>query len=129
MLSFGNTPRAKILIVLRASLLLLAGINFACGGGSSSSGSSGATSPTFPFVYVTNEADNTVTEYRVNTAGALQLIGSVQTGRRPGGIITTTTDTEIVTGDPSGMVFVLNRDDNTISQYYIQGGQSASPGL
>jgi|SRR5579872_2233791 len=124
---FGKTTENRFVFALRAGLLLLAGINFACASGNSSSG---PPPPTFPFVYVTNEGDNTVTEYRVKSGGALQLIGSIQTGRRPGGILTTTGIDPTGNGDQFGMVFVVNRDDNTISQYYIQDGVfTSSPGL
>ncbi len=78
----------------------------------------------YGFVYVTNEADNTVNEYSPKADGSLQLIGSVPTGRRPGGILATDT-TGGTTGDyDAGLVYVLNRDDNTISQYLIQNSSS-----
>jgi len=64
------------------------------------------------YVYVTNSADNTVSEYRVTTGGGLTPLStsSIKTGLAPTGIAI----------DPTGKyLYVTNDTDATVSQYSI----------
>jgi 6-phosphogluconolactonase (cycloisomerase 2 family)/urocanate hydratase len=62
------------------------------------------------YVYVTNQNDNTVSEYVIGAGGALNLIGTAATGGEPNAVAT----------DPLGRyVYVANWADGTISEYAV----------
>jgi DNA-binding beta-propeller fold protein YncE len=71
-------------------------------------------------VYVTNSADNTVSQYDIGAGGALmhKTPGAVVTGRSPVGVAVS----------PDGKsVYVTNGSDNTVSQYDVGTGGALSP--
>lgn len=75
------------------------------------SASSSPISPT-NFVYVTNQSDNTISEYSINpSTGALANIGSIATGNTP---------TDMLIDSGKHFVYVLNSGSQTLSQYAIQ---------
>jgi trimeric autotransporter adhesin len=69
------------------------------------------------YVYVTNQNDNTVSEYVISAGGALTLIATVAAGSEP----------NAVAADPMGRyVYVANWADGTISEYAIGTGGTLS---
>lgn len=71
------------------------------------------------FAYVTNALDNTVSVYEINVAtGSWIFSGGVATGKKPGSVAV----------DPSGrFVYVVNTNDNSISQYTKDADGSLKP--
>ena len=114
MLSFDLPPGKRLLFALRAALILLAGVNFACDGHSNVSPND-VTPPstTRSYAYITNGVDNTVTSYKVDpSTGALSGIGYSAVGRLPSAVVTLHTAN-------GNFLYVANKDDNTVSQFSI----------
>jgi trimeric autotransporter adhesin len=69
------------------------------------------------YVYVTNQNDNTVSEYVIGAGGALTLIATVAAGSEPNAVAV----------DPLGRyVYVANWADGTISEYAVGSGGTLS---
>jgi 6-phosphogluconolactonase (cycloisomerase 2 family) len=69
------------------------------------------------YAYVTNQNDNTVSEYVIGAGGALSLIGTVATGNEPNAVAV----------DPAHRyVYVANWTDDSISEYAVGAGGTLS---
>ena len=114
MLSFDLPPGKRLLFALRAALILLAGVNFACDGHSNVSPNEPAPpSTTRSYAYITNGSDNTVTSYKLDPAtGAITGTGYTSVGKFPVAVVTLHTAN-------GNFLYVANKDDNTVSQFSI----------
>jgi trimeric autotransporter adhesin len=69
------------------------------------------------YAYVTNQNDNTVSEFTIGAEGALSLIGTVATGNEPNAVAV----------DPTGQyAYVANWNDGSISEYTVGAGGALS---
>jgi 6-phosphogluconolactonase len=97
--------------IIYAALFLVSMLLSACGGGGGGSTTTGTTA--MGFAYVANSGDGTISQYTIDTLGALTPIGTITSGANP----------YSVTIDPTGkFVYVANQGDYTISKFTIGSG-------